>query len=166
MRILLLSSLVFVFLAGCSQEYDERLEGTWYSNKERTLEYLTEEIAAEEQAKQVAEIKAGEHPINDFLKEEVLSEILQEGLAENDMYAYLQEHLGDMGFEFQKNKTRVLFKSDPELGVPFMKYEVIERKNDFVVISVESNPKAKLTFEENCYYIEKGSYREYFCKEN
>jgi hypothetical protein len=162
--------MIFIFLTGCLAEYDERLEGTWFSNKERTLKYLSEKTAAELQIMQLEMVNSGEIPIIDLLSEDGLNEMLpavRDGFTEEGMmHAYLQENLGDMGFIYKKNKTTILLKSDPGFTIPWMTYKVVEKTDNSVIISVEQEPKGILTFEDDCYYIQKGNYREYFCKEN
>ncbi|NIB41474.1 hypothetical protein HBA55_17865 [Pseudomaricurvus alkylphenolicus] len=83
---------------------------------------------------------------------------------------FLEEHLGEIGFEFRKNRFAVInlneTDSSPQLN---NEYEVISKTEDSVTISIDSEHiedfRGSLQFVGNCFYSTMAEdYKEYLCR--
>ena len=72
---------------------------------------------------------------------------------DKDKLEYLKDNLGDLGYIHKKRKMATLFKSDPELVLEFIEYEIIRVTDSSVTIKNHIGSEVTFTYEGNCYYL-------------
>lgn len=79
---------------------------------------------------------------------------------------FIEKNLGDLGFIYKKDKNAPLSKSNKSSKIKYEKYKLIKKTNNSVTISSLDGLEIKLTFNDNCYYVDSTlGLNEYFCKE-
>ena len=84
---------------------------------------------------------------------------------EAEKLKFLKENLGELGFRFKHNTMTMLLRSDPFAPRATIEFEITHSTDHTLTIKPEGGRESTYTFEGECYFLNSGRFREYFCKE-